>query len=131
METNLSNIRKHLYLTSAKAVSVVPWGEVMDVCRENTDVRWVGFHRLLHIFEFYVLKNLTYSGAFHFNPFNLSEISYRFNFYGLLWRKLNFIQLGLHEADMFKSSSILIIRRWSRIFINNMDGWRPELIKGI
>ncbi len=46
VETNPSNIRKHLYLTSAKAISIVPWGEVTDVRRENTDVRWVGFHPL-------------------------------------------------------------------------------------
>jgi hypothetical protein len=31
-------------LTSAKAVSAVPsGGNKTDVCRENTDVRWVGF----------------------------------------------------------------------------------------
>ncbi len=47
IETNLSNIGKNLYLTSTKAVSEVPWGEVKtDVHRENTDVRWVGFHPL-------------------------------------------------------------------------------------
>ena len=46
VETNPSNIRKHLYLTSAKAISIVPWGEVTDVRRENTDIRWVGFHPL-------------------------------------------------------------------------------------
>ncbi len=34
-------------LTSAKAISVVPSaGNKMDVCRENTDVRQVGFHPL-------------------------------------------------------------------------------------
>jgi hypothetical protein len=44
VETNPSNIRKHLYLTSAKAVSVVPRGEVTDVCGENTDVRLVSTH---------------------------------------------------------------------------------------
>jgi hypothetical protein len=35
-------------ITSVKAVSVVPsGGNKMDVRRENTDVRWVGFHPLL------------------------------------------------------------------------------------
>jgi hypothetical protein len=46
--------RKPTYLTSAtsvltsvKAVSIVPSGsDKMDVRRENTDVRWVGFHPL-------------------------------------------------------------------------------------
>ncbi len=39
METNLSNIHKHLYLTSAKAVIIVPWSEVKtDVFGENTDI---------------------------------------------------------------------------------------------
>jgi hypothetical protein len=46
--------RKPTYLTSAtsiltsvRAVSVVPSGsDKMDVRRENTDVRWVGFHPL-------------------------------------------------------------------------------------
>jgi hypothetical protein len=34
-------------LTSVKAVSVVPLGgDKTDVSRENTDVRWVGFHPL-------------------------------------------------------------------------------------
>jgi len=34
-------------LTSVKAVSVAPsGGNKMDVHRENTDVRWVGFHPL-------------------------------------------------------------------------------------
>jgi hypothetical protein len=34
-------------LTSVKAISVVPsGGNKMDVHRENTDVRWVGFHPL-------------------------------------------------------------------------------------
>ncbi len=48
VETNPSNICKHLYLTSAKAVSVVPRDKVkVDVCRENTDVKWVGFHPLV------------------------------------------------------------------------------------
>jgi hypothetical protein len=37
-------------LTSVKAVSVVPsGGNKTDVCRENTDVRWVGFHPLIYI----------------------------------------------------------------------------------
>jgi len=40
--------RKPTYLTSAtaiKAISVVPsGGNKTDVRRENTDVRWVGFH---------------------------------------------------------------------------------------
>ncbi len=45
---DLSDISKHPYLTSAKAVNVVPQGEVkMDVHRENTVVRWVGFHPLM------------------------------------------------------------------------------------
>ncbi len=43
--------RKPTYLTfatSVKAVSVVPSGsDKMDVRRENTDVRWVGFHPLV------------------------------------------------------------------------------------
>jgi hypothetical protein len=48
VETNLSNICKHPYLTFAKAVNVIPQGEVkMDVRRENTVVRWVGFHPLM------------------------------------------------------------------------------------
>jgi len=35
-------------LTSVKAVRVVPsGGDKMDVRRENTDVRWVGFHPLV------------------------------------------------------------------------------------
>ncbi len=42
--------KKPTYLTSAtsvKAVSVVPSGSnKTDVHRENTDVRWVGFHPL-------------------------------------------------------------------------------------
>jgi hypothetical protein len=46
--------RKPIYLTSStsvltsvKAISVVPsGGNKMDVHRENTDVRWVGFHPL-------------------------------------------------------------------------------------
>jgi hypothetical protein len=37
---------KNPYLTSAKAISVVLRGEITDVCRVNTDVRWVGFHPL-------------------------------------------------------------------------------------
>jgi hypothetical protein len=38
VETNPSNICKHPYLTSAKAVSIVPQGKVkMDVCRDNTE----------------------------------------------------------------------------------------------
>ncbi len=45
---DLSNMCKHPYLTSAKAANVVSQGEVkMDVRRENTVVRWVGFHPLL------------------------------------------------------------------------------------
>jgi hypothetical protein len=52
-ESNPSNICKHPYLTSAKAIGVVPSGEVKtDVCRENTDVRWVGFHPLTNLNEF-------------------------------------------------------------------------------
>ncbi len=55
---NLLGGRKPTYLTSAtsvltsvstsvKAVSVAPLGgDKMDVSRENTDVRWVGFHPL-------------------------------------------------------------------------------------
>jgi hypothetical protein len=47
VETNPTNIRKHLYLTYAKAVSVVPLGEVKtDIRWENTDVSWIGFHPL-------------------------------------------------------------------------------------
>jgi hypothetical protein len=35
-------------LTTVKAVSIVPsGGDKMDVRRENTDVRWVGFYPLL------------------------------------------------------------------------------------
>jgi hypothetical protein len=56
VETNPSNIHKHLYLTSAKAVSLVPCGEVTDVRRENTDVRLVGFHPLLG--KARILRNL-------------------------------------------------------------------------
>ncbi len=38
-------------LTSVKAISVVPsGGNKTDVCRENMDVRWVGFHPLLERF---------------------------------------------------------------------------------
>jgi hypothetical protein len=55
--------RKPTYLTSAtsvltsvKAVSVVPSGsDKMDVRRENTDVRWVGFHPLKFPYPFYKL----------------------------------------------------------------------------
>ncbi len=48
VETNPSNICKHLYLTSSKAISTVPWGKVKtDVRTENTDVRWVGLHPLM------------------------------------------------------------------------------------
>jgi hypothetical protein len=39
--------RKPTYLTSVKAVSVVPsGGDKTDVRRDNTDVRCVGFHPL-------------------------------------------------------------------------------------
>ncbi len=56
--------RKPTYLTSAtsvltsvKAVSVVPsGGNKTDVRRENTDVRWVGFHPLF----FYLSALLLY-----------------------------------------------------------------------
>jgi hypothetical protein len=55
--------RKPTYLTSAtsvltsvKAVSVVPSGGYkMDVRRENTDVRWVGFHPLKFEYTSYKL----------------------------------------------------------------------------
>ncbi len=45
-------------LTSAIAVSLVPSGGKMDVRRANTNVRWVGFHRL---------KNLRIISSFAFN----------------------------------------------------------------
>ncbi len=56
--------RKPTHLTSAtsvstseKAVSVVPSGSIKtDVHRENTDVRWVGFHPLLNEFLHYLKK---------------------------------------------------------------------------
>jgi hypothetical protein len=52
--------RKPTYLTSAtsvltsiKAVSIVPSGrDKTDVRRENTDIRWVGFHLLFTILWF-------------------------------------------------------------------------------
>ncbi len=55
--------RKLTYLTSAtsvltavKVVSKVPSGSnKLDVCRENTDVRWVGFHPLLNFSYNWVL----------------------------------------------------------------------------
>jgi hypothetical protein len=44
--TSTTSVLKFV-LTSVKAVSVVPSGsDKMDVRRENTDVRWVGFHPL-------------------------------------------------------------------------------------
>ncbi len=48
-ETNLSRSTSATsVLTSVKDIRVVPsGGDKMDVRRENTDVRWVGFHSLL------------------------------------------------------------------------------------
>ncbi len=46
-------------LTSAKAISVAPSGGNKTVVhRENTDVRWVGFHPLLNKFLHYLKKNM-------------------------------------------------------------------------
>jgi hypothetical protein len=51
---------KPIYLTSVKAVSVVPsGGDKTDVRRENTDVRWVGFRPHVQAFARFIVKKLT------------------------------------------------------------------------
>jgi hypothetical protein len=43
--TNLTSV----FNICINAVSVVPSGGETDVCRANTDVRWVGFHPLFSL----------------------------------------------------------------------------------